>query len=308
MKHRHIGWICVVAVTAAGAFALLSAGCGEDKKTPTGPGTPMPPEQVVAGPATHPTLSPDGEWLAYRIPGIGIERKSLQTGATWLVTDHGLEPDWSRLYDLILVRDYDSVQGQYLAALNALNGDLMMILFPDGSWDDGAVWSPLMNEIAAQGSSGIVTISFPGGTVSPVYCLTPDLQGCEGENPTWSPDGQWIAFEDGMEILKVPRAGDTAITVVGELNDVTTPAWSPDAKYIAFAMQDSSSSDVQIWVADARGTDYGIWRVTSPDTLNDYPYGCWDIEPRWSPDSRTIYFESNRAPNGGIWRIGFAPR
>jgi Tol biopolymer transport system component len=169
-----------------------------------------------------------------------------------------------------------------------------------GSGGDGdAVWSPSGDEIAIRSSSpnGILIIAYPSGTTSLVSCV--DADGCDGEGPTWSPDGEWIAFEDGLEILKVQRSGGTAAEVVHRNLDLTEPSWSPDGDWIAFVGGDSTFSNTHIWVADARGEAHGLKQMTSGDVH--------DRNPAWSPDSRTIYFSSNRSGETQIWKVDFQP-
>ena len=50
--------------------------------------------------------------------------------------------------------------------------------------------------------------------------------------PTWSPDGNWIAFSTGESIWKVPIVGGEPIKVTKSPSN--HPRWSPDGKYIAF--------------------------------------------------------------------------
>jgi Tol biopolymer transport system component len=106
--------------------------------------------------------------------------------------------------------------------------------------------------------------------------------------PTWSPDGAWIAYAsdrdgefdiwktDGTRVRRVVRNG-------------TDPTWSPEGRRIAFVTPFTSNTSVTpgIYTTDASGTG-GLRRVTS--------YG---FEPAWSPDGRRITFA---APTGGCDR------
>jgi Tol biopolymer transport system component len=250
------------------------------------------PIQVTFNGGGSPTASPDGQWIAYKHLNGGISKiRSDGTQYTQL-TDFGMEPDWSGMGNLIVFRS-----GSSLFALNALSGDTSLIR--TGGFDDNPAWSPDGSEIALEGNYGIVIVSYPDGNITDVFCIDPDFSYCEGEGPTWSPDGYWIAFEDGLEILKVPRSGDTATVVVDNINDVSDPSWSPNGEWIAFAREYPSYSDWHVWVTDSRGPQYGLWQVTDGTDM--------ESSPSWSPNSDTIYFSSNRSGQWEVWKVPFNP-
>lgn len=293
--------IRVIPIIILCSLLLLTLSCNERKPTQSEPAQPL--QQLTFSGAWDPTVSADGKWLAYTVAGSGIIKQDLTSGQIYILTSFGSEPDWSHTSNLILFRTTEPVQSRtVLATVNTLNGDTAIIRYE--GFDDGAVWSPVGTEIAAQDSHGIRIITYPSGDTSYVTCSDPVDGSCEGENPTWAPDADWIAFEDGLEIMKIARNGGTAVQVVGGLNDVTEPAWSPDGKWLAFAMQDSTTADWHIWVSDARGQDYGLYRVTATDSTCTGAE-CRDGSPCWSPDSKIIYFNSNRTGRYEIWSIGF---
>ncbi|MFZ5980396.1 MAG: hypothetical protein ACOYVF_07160 [Candidatus Zixiibacteriota bacterium] len=285
------------------SLLVLITACNEKKPTETFEIVPM--EQLTFSGGYYPTVSPDGNWLAFRVSGDGIVKMDLTTSQLYILAACGTEPNWSRASNLVVFRTTEAGSEQsVLGIVNAANGDTS--LFHTGDFDDGAEWSPDGTEIAAQSSAGMVVFSYPPGSVDTITCTDNVDGGCEGEYPTWSNDGEWLAFEDGLEIMKIPRSGGEAVQVVGGMNDVTEPAWSPDGKYIAFAMEDSTTAHTHLWVADARGTAFGLWRLTGVDTTCTLAE-CMDRNPCWSPDSDMIYFQSNRSGHNEIWRIGFHP-
>ena len=112
-------------------------------------------------------------------------------------------------------------------------------------------------------------------------------------SPSWSPDGQKIAFAS-------ERSGNRDIWVMdadgGNLRRLTThnardssPSWSPDGQKIAFRSKRSGNSD--IWVMDDDG---GNKRQLTTNTADDYI-------PSWSPDGLKIAFTSDRSGNPDIW-------
>src|SRR5690606_8091848 len=51
--------------------------------------------------------------------------------------------------------------------------------------------------------------------------------------PAWAPDGERIAYSDGLAI-RVWRVGEAASTVVPGTTDGVSAAWSPGGDWIAF--------------------------------------------------------------------------
>ncbi len=280
-------------------LAFLAPQSCSDSSDLVGPG-PLPLAQITSGGGTDPTLSPDGQFLAFRGAGAELIVHDLTSGSedTMRFADSSVvtmtDPDWSPHMDTIaFLRG-----GLFVMSLSI--GDTIRVA--SGSNLETPDFSPLGNEILTNGRSpdGAYLTTYPGGVTTIVPCIDPDTSICDGEGPSFSGDGQWIAFEDGLDIMKVPRTGDTAIPVVFDQNDVTEPAWSPSGFWIACVMQDSSSSDLHIWVVDARSQVFGQFQITSGAGS--------DRRPAWSPDSRTLYFE--RTVPGSlteIWRVGFAP-
>lgn len=258
-------------------------------------GSLTPPTQVTTSGGYDPTVSPDGAWVAYRNPLVGIERIRLSDAKVeTLFAGAAFEPDWSRTNGLILIRSQEVPSG--LFTLDPATKAVQLVT--NTGFDDGAVWSPLGDGIAAQNSSpdGLVFITYPGGESTPIPCIEPDQTACGGEDPTWSPDGQWIAFYDGP-VEKVSRSGGQAEYVTQQIG--SWPSWSPDGKWIAFVTNDLGSTEFHIWVTDARGSSFGVTQIT------DGPYD--DEHPTWSPQSGAIYFDSDRSGQIEIWQVPFDP-
>jgi TolB protein len=138
--------------------------------------------------------------------------------------------------------------------------------------------------------------------------LTGDACGPENDcvrdiNPTWSPDGRWIAFSRvfGSETrrfeidLFVMRANGTdqrQITAPGPLFEDYDPEWSPDGARLVFFRSDPNRQLDALFTVDPDGSD--LVRMTRWH-LN-VGYG-----DDWSPNGRWIVFSA--APDGQTYNL-----
>ncbi|MBV9211782.1 MAG: S9 family peptidase, partial [Acidobacteria bacterium] len=126
----------------------------------------------------------------------------------------------------------------------------------------------------------------------------------------WSPRGDEIAFLSNHEYD--PDANNNsdifAVSLNGRVRQITStpgceyePQWSPDGKWIAYAATrrevttiDSVAEDAHVWVIDAQGgrgrdlTEAQDRRARSP---------------RWSADSKSIFFLANDAGQTRIYKV-----
>jgi TolB protein len=112
-------------------------------------------------------------------------------------------------------------------------------------------------------------------------------------SPTWSPDGQKLAFvsfsKNGsiVQIIDI-RSGDYE-TIAAFKGINSAPAWSPDGSKLAYSTSKNGSPDVYIYntlnkTHQRISTHYGI-----------------DTEPAWSPDGNSLLFTSNRTGKPQIY-------
>lgn len=129
------------------------------------------------------------------------------------------------------------------------------------------------------GSSDVHLQRIGGG--NPIN-LTPDTPW-EDTQPTFSPDGEQIAFRSGRDGGGLFLMGATGESVRRLTDFGFNPAWSPDGRRIVFATEGIShpsarSSASRLWIVDvATG---GLRRVVDEDA----------VQPSWSPDGSRIAY------------------
>src|SRR5688572_6718058 len=78
--------------------------------------------------------------------------------------------------------------------------------------------------------------------------------------PSFSPNGEWIAFTVANRLRKIPAAGGAAVTI---LDDVGTYAWG-DGDVVVFARPGERTGGAGLWRVSANGGPPE--RITTPDT------------------------------------------
>jgi Tol biopolymer transport system component len=106
--------------------------------------------------------------------------------------------------------------------------------------------------------------------------------------PTWSPDGQRIAYATAAGELFTIRSSGGRPRRVGRFGDAWSPAWSPGGRRIAFLRG-------RLWTVRRDGTD--ARRITRESLSRDCPVSSGTAPscgPAWSPDGRRLYFLARR--------------
>ena len=118
--------------------------------------------------------------------------------------------------------------------------------------------------------------------------------GDDDWDPSWSPDGEHIAFTSGKnrniaggnwQIYVMDADGQNQQKLTEDPVHERYPAWSPDGKRIAFSFDRRGDlQNFDIYVVDADG---GNRRKLTKNRKNDWL-------PSWSPNGERIVFASNQ--------------
>ena len=136
--------------------------------------------------------------------------------------------------------------------------------------------------------SGLYAVTLAGALVATVLFDNPGL--VEG-NPTWAPDGAWIAFDGygtdgGIWVVRADGTEPRLLVPTTDIEDVREPDWSPDGTTIAFIGSPISGAGASAWRLD-------LFTVVVDGGEPSLVYaeecctGDWSA-PTWSPDGEYI--------------------
>jgi TolB protein len=171
--------------------------------------------------------------------------------------------------------------------------DGMASMNPDGSGQWGLRFTAIGQGAPDWAPDGAtIALTGPDATGQSIFTMNPDGTGVRRliarpytANPSWSPDGRQLAYDNGAEIYIADADGAN----VRELTAGVSPSWSPDGRSIAYVSFNAE------WNSDISVVELSSGRVTR---LTDGP--GLDAFPDWSPRGDQIAFVSDRE---GSWSL-----
>jgi WD40 repeat protein len=164
---------------------------------------------------------------------------------------------------------------RHLQVMDVASGDIQTLPI-EGATDQQVITSqcesPDGKKIVYRSNDGYVSVyDFEMGS---------SISLAKGENPTWSPVGDWIAFRDGETYYAIRPSGEGRKKLFHKTRAISGLWWSPDARFVAYIHEDLISflgysrvmvrrlaDGSEVWVAQGVGAGDSFQWVQNPELV-----------------------------------------
>ena len=178
------------------------------------------------------------------------------------------------------------------------------------------VWSPNGRSIAFQGKDGVWVAPAGGGAPRRVAQVDTALMSVGSVSVSavtglsWSHDGTRLAyttFEPVVSLVPVAPGGETVrIQTPPTQAFPASPAWSPDGKWVAVAVSNSQFVFGTGYLGNTGNSTILLIPTAGGSAIPVTDGASLNQSPQWSPDSRALYWVSDRGGNRDVYRVRLA--
>jgi len=305
-----LGGVALLALVASALAGVFSS------KNLDAPPRPVP-FTTFAGHELGPELSPDGDEVAFAWQGPSgdnwdIYVKKLGSEAPLRLTNNPADdlrpvfsPDGSRIAFMrfagsdcsILIVPALSGAERKLAPCDGIETPNRAFIAPRMAWSPDGKTLAISSSVSGQASFGIVLLSLE--TLEKKPLTTPPAAYLGDTNPTFSPDGNHLAFVRyrtlqvaDLYLVSVADGKETQRTF--DNRPILGHDWTPDGRRLVFASD--REGPFNLWTTPASGDDEPTW----------VPIADWHLEsPALGRRHRRMVYES-WLYDVNIWRIPLA--
>ncbi|MDP6417859.1 MAG: hypothetical protein QF492_01315 [Candidatus Krumholzibacteria bacterium] len=238
-----------------------------------------------------------GNWEIYRIASGGGEAENLSQHE-----DTDIYVHWSPAGSSLVFTSSRDGGDMDLWIMDSPGAEARILTLWEG-YDNFAAFDPMGTRIAfSSDRDGDIEIWLleteePDAAVK----LSDGLVDCL--HPSWSSDGQWIAFDaqdpdnpDQRRLYRMPLSGGPAEAIEHGLDFGIDPSFSPDGQYLVFC----GGNDLLEW-------DLWAWDFEEESLVQLTDNRFSDQSPVWSAEGESIVFARVSHGNKDVWTISDLP-
>src|SRR3954447_25970565 len=174
------------------------------------------------------------------------------------------------------------------------------------------LWAGTAQAAFPGAQNGRIVFDRQGNGKAHVYVLNADGSNAvdlspadtEGDfDPQFSPNGQWIVFERGIEpmgtyhVFLMRSNGTGAVDLTPGLQGAAGPTFSPDGSQIAFLMDTNLALNSGFYTAAIMNSDGSGVRDLTPSTER------FEHRPDFSPDGTRVVFDGDSGSDSALFAI-----